>query len=154
MVKFTYQQLNNQNFHMAVSRLANYPLPARVAYNVKKWADKIMQARTKISEEYNNDVLNAFAEKGEDGKIKLAEPGNPGSYTIPEAVQADYQKALDAFGEREYTFDRQPILIEDLPPNFNISASDLSALDKLLGERETQAEQVPHLAAVPTGTGQ
>jgi hypothetical protein len=150
MVQFKYSDLNSMQFINAISRLSGRPLPVKTAYNVKKWADAIMAARKKISEEFQAEVLTEFAEKGEDGAIRLKDKHDLSSYTIPEDAQAAYNEAMEKFGERLYKLDRRKIVLEELG-NIEISASELTALEPVLTTVEEEAMSREHLKAVPGG---
>jgi hypothetical protein len=148
VVQMKYSDLNLNQFINALARLAGRPLPVKSAYNVKKWADLVMSARKKISEEYQNEILGQYAEKDEKGAIKLKEPGNPGSYTIPSAELDAFNKATEEFGARTFKLERRKIILEELG-NIEISASELTALEPIVTTLEEESMGREHLKAVP-----
>lgn len=153
MVQMKYNELNNMQFITALQRLAQRPLPVKAAYNVKKWADVIQRARATISAEYSKEVLGTFAEKNEDGTVKLKNPSDASSYTVPEDQMEGFTKVHDEFGERTFNLERRKILLEDLG-NIDISAAEIAGLEPILTTLEEETMAREHLKAVPGGSVQ
>lgn len=134
-----YKQITSPYFIDAMHFLTTQTFPVKVAYNIKKVADKLEAVKKKIALEYQNEIVEKFAKKNADGS--LAHPKDADGKEITEQFDLDetqkdaMKAAVEAFGDKTVDIDRYKITIEELG-NVELTASHLSALDPILTSME------------------
>ncbi len=137
MFKMKYNQVNSQNFLQALSMLGGERLPTKIAYEVKKMTDSVLTARREIRESYMKDIVKKFALLDEKEEVQFEKDANGKpdmtAIIIKDGEKDNFNKAVDEFGEREYSFKRQKLFMESLQ-TIEMTAAQLSALDPILTE--------------------
>lgn len=138
-----YKQITSPHFNVAFQTLSVQTLPVKVAYNIKKMADRLHQVRKQIGADYQKFIVEKFAKKNEDGS--LAHPkdkdGNEmlDQFEPDETKKEDMQREIESFGETEITIEREKLILEDLG-TAELSAAELSALEPVFTTREEMVQ--------------
>lgn len=125
----TYAQISHSDFSRAMQKLTQANLPVKSAYEIKKLADKIMDARRRIGTEYE-DVITPWTKKNEDGSVFRPE-GAPGGWDILDEHIESFKAFSEKFGANEIVIERQRISLGVLG-NVQLSASDLAAIEQVV----------------------
>lgn len=141
MIEMTYGEAANQNFLGAMQKLAGMNLPVRTAYQIKKIADGITQQKRLISDAFQKDLLEPFAQKNEDGTIFKPEGGLEHFEWI-KGKEEEAAKAQEAFSERKFILDRRKITISDLG-HTQMTARDLMFLSAIVADEESETCDAP-----------
>jgi hypothetical protein len=151
MFTVKYKEITSPHFNVAFQNLSVQALPVKVAYNIKKMADKLHEVRKQIALDYQKEIVEIFAKKNPDGT--LAHPKDKDGNELKDQFEPDetqkeaMAKAVDNFGEKTVSIDRQKLILEDLGA-VQLSAAELSAVEPLFTTREEMLE-----SATATGTG-
>lgn len=128
MIKLTHRLVaTHVGFAQAVQKLLRHPFPLRTAYRLGKTWEAIDKERQKIQKEFQT-LAHQFSKKDAEGKIVLSEDGN---FEIEEANMPAFQAAEKAFGDTEFTVDREPMAWSELGADYKMSAAEMSAIESL-----------------------
>ncbi len=145
-MKMTYGQISHFDFSKAMNKLTQAGLPIKASYEVKKLADKIMEARREIAKEYEA-VIEGWVKKNEDGTVARPE-GQPNGWDVLDEHKEKFLAFNQSFGEKEVIIPREKIAMSVLG-NMTITASELAVLEPVLdyGDDERPAASVTPIHA-------
>lgn len=143
MIKMTYNKFMGQSFTMSIQKVTSIPLPTKAAYSVKKLADKMNEARTRIQAEYQ-EMVKPFAKLTDDGQIQRPKD-NPMAFEIIEGQEDAYKAAEKAFGEQEVSIDRPKLFVGEFGDH-KFSAAELSVLEPIIDFGDEPRDNVLNLA--------
>ena len=132
MLTVTYGQLRDSNFGRAISKLANfngYKSP-QVAYNVAKINRRLLD-EAKLAEELYRQLVERYADKTEDGKIKPVEGRGPDSFMIPDAVSEEWGAKVTEYHAIAFEIDRPRIGLDGVA-DAKLTPAEIMALDPVL----------------------
>jgi hypothetical protein len=107
----------------ALHKLMNTPLPAAVAFRLKR-VIRVVQPELQAYEEQRLKLVHELGEKGEDGRTIVTTENMPA-----------FNEQLEALWAEEVELNFKPMLIGDLG-NTAVTAADLLALDWLFVDEE------------------
>ncbi|MEN8079095.1 hypothetical protein ABFP60_19220 [Clostridioides difficile] len=111
--------------------LNNAKLPVKVAYAITKNINKI-NSELKAYNEEKAKLIDKYAEKDEEGKLKADEFGN---VTLKEEHREDWDKDIKELLSIENEVDIHMIQLDDLlNSNYNISPAELAAIDFMIND--------------------
>ena len=132
MIKMKYSQVSNYGFMQAVQRLAGLQLHAKAVYSLKKIVDDLNAKKKVIADEYDADILEKFATRDEKGVIIRSDDGG---FTPKEELSDEFHKAQEAFGEREFTINREKLHLAMLG-DARLSVNELNVIEPLFSDPE------------------
>lgn len=103
----------------ALHRLANAPLPAAVAFRLKRVL-RVVQPELQTYEEARVKLASSLGKLSEDGS----------QYIVPPNKRQEFNEQLEALWDEAVTLNTQPLRIEDLGDTA-VTAADLLALEWL-----------------------
>lgn len=135
MLTLTYGQLRDSNFNRAMEKMANFSgfKSPKVAYNVAKINRRYLD-EIEVSQGIFQKMVDQYAKKTEDGKLE-PHKGVPGTFSIPEDTQAEWDAKLKEFQSIEWTIDRPRVNFDDLA-DVKLTPAEIMALDPLLAVLE------------------
>lgn len=111
--------------------LNNAKLPVKVAYAITKNINKI-NSELKAYNEEKAKLINKYAEKDKEGKLKADEYGN---VTLKEEYIQDWNRDIAELLDIENEIDIHMIQLDDLlNSNYNISPAELAAIDFMIND--------------------
>ena len=128
----------------ALQKLLNTPMRSQVAYQLKKIADELQKARTTIGQEYEKEIVNVYAVRGEKGDIVRPED-DPMGFDVDPSKRDEFKRVQDDFGKRIIRLERHKITLHDLD-GVALSAAELSLLEPIYAE--PQEAEAPKLGVV------
>ena len=132
MIRLKYKQVTDGNLIQALQKLVRTPLNTQVAYRVKKIADAYSKAREQIGKEYQEQVVEKFAEKDEKGVI-IPDAESLGGFKINETDTTEFVAIHEAFGMKDFVIERDPLWVGDLG-DVKFSALELTTLEPFVSE--------------------
>lgn len=133
-IKMKYQDIGNFEFQSLMEKLVSTPTSNKNACMIRHVYNEAKRARTQISEEYKRDIMEAFAERDENGEIKRPE-GDPGGFMPDPKRLEEFKKSQDDFGLREFVFEWGPLRPSHIS-DMKVSAKELNILGDLFNEDE------------------
>lgn len=128
MIKLTWAEIRNQEFHKAFKHVYSQRLPMHTACDLQLLAKKI-EEQLKLANEMANKLLSEHCTKNDDG-----------SYLPKPELEKEFQAAQDEYLKRYFSLKIRPISREQLS-GIDISAGELELLSPLF-------ESVPVEASV------
>ena len=114
-----------------LGELNNAKLPVKVAYAITKNINKI-NSELKAYNEEKAKLIDKYAEKDKEGKLKADEYGN---VTLREEYIQDWNRDIAELLSIENEIDIHMINLDDLlNSNYNISPADLSVIDFMIND--------------------
>ena len=114
-----------------LGELNNAKLPVKVAYAITKNINKI-NTELKAYNEEKAKLIDKYAEKDEEGKLKVDENG---IIPLKEEHIEDYNRDIKELLSIENEIDIDMINLDDLlNSNYNISPADLSVIDFMIND--------------------
>lgn len=114
-----------------LGELNNAKLPVKVAYAITKNINKI-NTELKAYNEEKVKLIDKYAEKDKEGKLKTDEIGN---VTLKEEHIEDWNRDIKELLSIENEVDIHMIQLDDLlNSNYNISPAELSVIDFMIEE--------------------
>lgn len=111
--------------------LNNAKLPVKVAYAITKNINKI-DIELKSYNEEKTKLINKYAEKDQEGKLKADEDGN---VVLKEEHIEDWNRDIKELLSIENEVDIHMIQLDDLlNSNYDISPAELAAIDFMISE--------------------
>ena len=111
--------------------LNNAKLPVKVAYAITKNINKI-NSELKAYNEEKAKLIDKYAEKDKEGKLKADEYGN---VTLKEEYIQDWNRDIAELLSIENEIDIHMINLDDLlNSNYNISPAELAAIDFMIND--------------------
>lgn len=129
MIKMNYTQFMGLPFTQSIQKLTSQSFNARIAYAIKKIADKMHQQRNKIQAEYR-ELIEKFGTKDEKGELVLIGENKEG-FDVPAERMEEYKAAEKAFGETQFTIDRPQLTLEEIS-KVEFTPAELGHLDPLI----------------------
>lgn len=114
-----------------LGELSNAKLPVKVAYAITKNINKI-NSDLKAYNEEKAKLIDKYAEKDEEGKLKADEYGN---VTLKEEYIQDWNRDIAELLSIENEIDIHMIQLDDLlNSDYNISPAELAAIDFMIND--------------------
>lgn len=114
-----------------LGELNNAKLPVKVAYAITKNINKI-NSELKAYNEEKAKLIDKYAEKDKEGKLKTDEYGN---VPLKEEHIEDYNRDIKELLSIENEIDIHMINLDDLlNSNYNISPAELTAIDFMIND--------------------
>ena len=114
-----------------LGELNNAKLPVKVAYAITKNINKI-NSELKAYNEEKAKLIDKYAEKDKEGKLKADEYGN---VTLKEEYIQDWNRDIAELLSIENEIDIHMINLDDLlNSNYNISPAELSVIDFMIND--------------------
>ena len=114
-----------------LGELNNAKLPVKVAYAITKNINKI-NSELKAYNEEKAKLIDKYAEKDKEGKLKADEYGN---VTLREEYIQDWNRDIAELLSIENEIDIHMINLDDLlNSNYNISPAELSVIDFMIND--------------------
>ena len=114
-----------------LGELNNAKLPVKVAYAITKNINKI-NSELKAYNEEKTKLIDKYAEKDKEGKLKADEYGN---VTLKEEYIQDWNRDIAELLSIENEIDIHMINLDDLlNSNYNISPAELSVIDFMIND--------------------
>lgn len=114
-----------------LGELNNAKLPVKVAYAITKNINKI-NTELKAYNEEKAKLIDKYAEKDKEGKLKADEYGN---VTLKEDYIQDWNRDIAELLSIENEIDIHMIQLDDLlNSNYNISPAELSVIDFMIND--------------------
>lgn len=114
-----------------LGELNNAKLPVKVAYAITKNINKI-NTELKAYNEEKAKLIDKYAEKDKEGKLKADEYGN---VTLKEDYIQDWNRDIAELLSIENEIDIHMINLDDLlNSNYNISPAELSVIDFMIND--------------------
>ena len=130
-MKLTLSNERIVNTINVLGELNNAKLPVKVAYAITKNINKI-NTELKAYNEEKAKLIDKYAEKDEEGKLKVDENG---IIPLKEEHIEDYNRDIKELLSIENEIDIHMINLDDLlNSNYNISPADLSAIDFMIND--------------------
>lgn len=133
MMKIKYSTLASMEFTRAMQELNSAKVEAKLSYDLQKITEKLTKAQKEINKEYQDTIVNVYAQKDEKGEVKFGKQG----VEICEGKKEEFQKAVEAFGDKEVEIDRNPITLGRLAQSgVKLSAAQMGQLTSIIVEDE------------------
>ena len=130
-MKLTLSNERIVNTINVLGELNNAKLPVKVAYAITKNINKI-NSELKAYNEEKAKLIDKYAEKDKEGKLKADEYGN---VTLREEYIQDWNRDIAELLSIENEIDIHMINLDDLlNSNYNISPADLSVIDFMIND--------------------
>lgn len=126
MVKLKYSELSSFGFAQAMQKIASTPTHGTKASQIHKISKQLTFARERISKEYQDQLVQTYGKKDENGKVIRPE-GEPMGFEPIEEMAEEFATAQEKFGENVVELTVQPMSL-DLLSDIKVSAQDLEAL--------------------------
>ena len=144
MIKATVRALSSPGLQMALQKLVGAQVNLQSASRFKKVHTKFEQVMKKTRDQYTIEVAKKFGALDEKGEIIPEQC--PWGYKLREGVsQEEFDKANDAFHDKEVDIDVNPLTYGDLNRVDKISATELSALEVFVIE-PPEGEEIGNVA--------
>lgn len=136
-LKMKYKDLSGFEFSNLMQRLSAHPTEGKHASHIRQITKRLNAIRSSMSDEYKKEVMEHFSLKDEKGEfLKPENPQGPQDmYQVDPAKMEDYQKAVEAFGEKEGVIDWRPFTPSTLK-DFKISGREIELLGVLYTEED------------------
>jgi hypothetical protein len=145
MLKMKYKELMSFPFQMVMQKLSAAPTDGKTAYRINLVARAIKDIRVKISAEYKAELMEPFAKRDTEGKF------NEKDFTVDDAKKDAFEKAQDAFEEREAELDCKTLTPHDIR-DIKITPDELGALSGILDMAGFDGPDAPGVPS-PTAGG-
>ena len=114
-----------------LGKLNNTQLPIKVAYAISKNVNKI-ESELKVYNTEKAKLIDKYAEKDEEGKLKADEYGN---VTLKEEYIQDWNRDIAELLSIENEIDIHMIQLDDLlNSDYSISPAELAAIDFIIND--------------------
>jgi hypothetical protein len=127
----TYEQCTNYELQVAMEKLTNMPTDGKTAYRIKTINAELKKARVKISDEYEKEICEKYAERDAEGKYDRQ------TFKPKKEMIADFKKDQDEFGKRTVEIERPKLTMADIKDT-KLTANDLEALEPILDDSDAE----------------
>lgn len=143
-IKLKYKDvatLNTFDGQSLLMKLKKTPTNQQAASHINHILKEIERMREEIMQTYLTDVREAYAKRSEDGSIDQSEAEATGQkdnkkfFVVDPAKKAEYEKALEAFNEREI-FCGWRALSPSALKDIQVSAEEIGMLSDMYSEQE------------------
>lgn len=144
MIKMSYEQLTQTKFRECIIKLSNAPMKTPQAFRIKHIIQALQKEQNGMKDNFQKEVVALYATDGVAGEVKTPEAMMKGLPFEPmEGKIEDAEKAMAAFGKREFTINQNKISSDLLFSVGEWSPSELIALEPLVAELSLVEEEVP-----------
>lgn len=127
-----YKILGGMEFAQALQKLASTPMSTKHAIRVQRLISALGEAREEISKEYNEEIVEKFADRDEAGNFKPADrEGLP--FGIKEGMHEEFVQAARAFDQKVAEVDTPKLFVTGIQ-EIKLSPRDIDALSPILAE--------------------
>lgn len=142
MVTLKYSEVSSFPFAQAMQKISSTPTHGAKASQIHRVTKQLDRLRKQISKEYQEELVNVYGKKDEEGKLIRPE-GEPNGFEPDETKQEEFVKAQEEFGNKTVELD-VPSFNLDVLADIKLSAQDLEALKGLyMGNYEAQEDGGP-----------
>lgn len=150
-IKLEFNTMSSFEFASMIQKIASSPTSNKNACAIARVVKELEKAQKLIADTYQTEVVEKFAQKGEDGKV-LRPKDDPTDYIKLEMENFDEKlaAALEVFGKHEFEVVAKP-LTPSVLADIKISAKEINMLAGLFSEDEAQQNAgpgVPHLQSM------
>ncbi len=124
----------SEQFLMLVQKISNTQTSGKNASHIRHIVRGLTDARNQMATEHKKEIVEVYAQKDENGKIKAPEDNKDG-FIPADDKKEECDKASEAFFNREATIDWKPLAPSTLS-DVRLSAREIDLLGELYSEHE------------------